>query len=165
MLSAEGFQEELVSLGLYGSGFGPTEYADALGLFLGVNVVICVFPDVMYPELARALARSGRVAELHYSKDRGTCVILVPSSLPPMMRTLAVYHELGHLAAGDPFQVWESGAKAGRQVFPERRLARKPPLAEEALREREADRRAEYALLAGCLGLADPNARSLYDAL
>lgn len=155
-LTHEQFQEELVKLGLSGKEFGPREYAEALARHLGIVITICVFPDSEYPELMSVLARSGKVAEICYSGDRRTAVILVPESLPPVVRTLAIYHELGHLAAGDLIKLSED---------PGRRLARRTPLGNEKLREEEADLRAEYALLAGSLGSASPFLERMYDVL
>ena len=152
-LTHEQFQEELVKLGLSGEEFGPKEYAEALDRHLGIVITICVFPDNDYPELVRTLARSGTVAELCYSSDRRTAVILAPESLPPVVRTLAIYHELGHLVAGDLSE------------DPARRLARRPPHSIERLREEEADLRAEYALLAGSLGPASPFSEKMYNVL
>jgi hypothetical protein len=152
-LTSEQFQEELAVLGLSGREFGPKDYAKALERCLGIEITICVFPDNGYPELVRILARSGKVAELYYSADQRTAVILAPESLPPVVRILAVYHELGHLAAGD------------LSKDPAQRLARQPPLGDKEPREEEADLRADYALLAGCLGPISPFSERMYDVL
>lgn len=165
MLTQEEFQEELVVLGLSGKEFGPEEYARELGLQLGIGVIVQVLPDVNYPELARRLARSGRLAETHYSPDHACAVVMLPSSLPPMLRAMTAYHELGHLAAGDHLLAAEHGTRAGSAAPSGKRLARRPPLPQERLREEEADLRASYAMLAGSLGAASPYFEGMYDLL
>ena len=165
LLSPEEFQAELALLGLSGREFGPREYADILGEKLEMQITICVLPDEHYPELTHKMARAGKVAELSYSEDFLGAVILVPSSLPPIVRTLSVYHELGHVAAGHPVEVWEGGAKTGRFERGPRRLARRPPVADRRLCEQEADLRAVYSLLAGSLGPRYYYAEKMYDPL
>ena len=153
LITMEDFQVEIARLGLSGKEFSPEDYAAALALYCDIEIVVRVLADSSYPEFARALARSGRVAMISYDATRRTAVILVPGSLPPMARALAAYHELAHVAAGDLCE--ESP----------RRLAKEPPLENEVLREREADARACYALLAGSLGPVNPYAERMYDAL
>jgi hypothetical protein len=165
LLTPQQFQAELALLGLSGREFGPRDYAKALGKYLGIKIAICVLPDERYPEVTRMMARAGKVAELSYSIEPPSAVLLVPSSLPPIVRTLAIYHELGHVAAGHPLDVWESGTKTGRKQFPERRLARRLPVADDVFREQEADLRATYALLAGCLGSQNYYAEKMYEVL
>jgi hypothetical protein len=110
--------------------------------------------DAQHPEFLRRLALSGRLAETHYLPERRVAVVLLPASLPPLVLALTALHELSHLAAGDHLIGEEAGA----------RLARRPPLEDEASREEEADQRAIHALLAGTLGPASPYARRIYDA-
>ena len=165
LLTSEDFQEELLTLGLSGKEFTPEDYAEALAGYLSIEICLCVFSDEEYPELKRSVARSGRVAEVCYSEDRKTAVVLVPGSLTPLLRTLAIYHELGHLAAGDLVGAGGDEAKTGRTLPTPKRLARVPPLDDERLREKEADLRAHYALLAGSLGLASPYARKFHEPL
>src|SRR5919202_6112664 len=107
-----------------------------------MDITICVLADEHYPELTYKMARAGKVAELSYSEDLLGAVILVPSSLPPIVRTLSVYHELGHVAAGHPVEVWEGGVKTGRLEHLSRRLARRSPVEDRGLCEQEADLRA-----------------------
>ena len=165
LLSPEEFQAELVLLGLSGREFGPREYAEALGEKLGIQITICVLPDQHYPELTREMAQAGKVAELSYSEDPPGVVILAPSSLPPMVRTLSVYHELGHVAAGHPLEVWEGGARTDQLRHVPQRLARRPPVEDRGLCEQEADLRAAYSLLAGSLGPRNYYAEKMYDPL
>lgn len=161
LLIPEEFQEELVVLGLSGKKFSPEDYAEALEQHLGVKISLCVFSDEDHPELKQALVRSGKVAECCYSREQKAAAVLVPASLPLLARTLALYHELGHLAAGDlTIKLSENSPEALAL-----RLACKPPLSDEELREREAGLRAQYALLAGSLGAASPYAEKTYDAL
>ncbi len=165
MLSPEEFQGELALLGLSGREFVPREYAEILGEKLGIEITICVLPDDHYPELTLKMARAGKVAELSYSEDLLSATILVPSSLPSIVRTLSVYHELGHVAAGHPLEVWEGGTRTNQLEGVPRRLARRPPVEDRALCEQEADLRAVYSLLAGSLGSKNHYAQKIYDPL
>lgn len=174
LLTPEQFQSELAVLGLSGKEFGSEDYASALGRHLRLSITVRVIPDASYPDLSRRLALSGRLAELCFCESSLEAVILVPGSLPPSVSALTVFHELGHLAAGDhlvrPDEVPAGGH--GRVLSPgiaptrpDGRLARRPPFADERLREKEADLRACYALLAGCLGSESPYAQRMYDVL
>lgn len=165
LLAPEEFQAELVILGLSGKQFSPKNYAESLERHLAVKITICVFPDAYDPILVRQLACSGHIAELIYSKESAAAVVLAPASLPPLVLTLALYHELAHLAAGDPLKVHQADSGTHRWEIPERRLACRPPLGDEQLREQEADLRAAYALLAGSLGSTSPFAERMYDIL
>jgi hypothetical protein len=178
LLTPEQFQEELAVLGLSGRRFGPEEYSRALGRYLGISIAIHVIPDTWYPELSRRLAFLGMLAELRYSEESGLAAIIVPGSLPPLVLALTILHELGHVAAGDlliePDEDRDRAALHGRtgestfattRVGRGRRLARALPLADEDLREHEADLRASYALVAGCLGSESPYAHGMYDVL
>jgi hypothetical protein len=90
---------------------------------------------------------------------------------------LTILHELGHLAAGDVLiEASEEGSGPHEQQSEEakfatcstrrgKKLARGLPFAEEALREREANLRASYALFAGCLGDDSPYAYATYSVL
>jgi hypothetical protein len=60
-----------------------------------------VIPDAWYPELSHLLAISGRLGEPGYSEQLNLAAIFVPGSLPLLVLTLTILHELGHLAAGD----------------------------------------------------------------
>ena len=94
-----------------------------------------------------------------------------------MVLTLTILHELGHLAAGDlliepsekagaPTREHVEGAKFATTCTRKgKKLARGSPFAEEALREREANLRASYALFAGCLGDDSPYAYAMYSVL
>jgi hypothetical protein len=101
LLTAAEFQEELAILGLSGRRFEPEDYSDALGEYLDISITVHVIPDSWYPELSRLLALSGRLGELRYSERLNLAAIFVPGSLPPLVLTLTILHELGHLAAGD----------------------------------------------------------------
>ena len=177
MLTAADFQEELAILGLSGRRFVPKDYADALGDYLGISINIHVIPDDWYPELSRRLAISGRLGELRYSEQLTLAAIFVPGSLPPLVSTLTILHELGHLAAGDVLIVPSEEVSGSHDPHAEgatfitspvrkgKKLARGFPFAEEALREREANMRASYALFAGCLGSDSPYAYAMFSVL
>lgn len=177
LLTAADFQEELAILGLSGRRFVPKDYADALGDYLSISINIHVIPDDWYPELSRRLAISGRLGELRYSEQLTLAAIFVPGSLPPLVSTLTILHELGHLAAGDVLIVpseevdGSHGQHAEGETFMTspirkgKKLARGSPFAEETLREREANMRASYALFAGCLGSDSPYADAMFSVL
>jgi hypothetical protein len=176
LLTAPEFQEELAVLGLSGRRFEPDDYSDALGEYLNISITVHVIPDSWYPELSRLLAISGRLGELRYSEQLNLAAILVPGSLPPLVLTLTILHELGHLAAGDlliePDEQFEEDDQHAEQTMFEtlplkkgKKLARGYPFAKESLREREANLRASYALFAGCLGDDSPYAHGMYDVL
>jgi hypothetical protein len=176
LLTAAEFQEELAVLGLSGRRFEPEDYSDALGEYLNISITVHVIPDSWYPELSRLLAISGRLGELRYSDQLNLAAIFVPGSLPPLVLTLTILHELGHLAAGDlliePDEQFEDDDQHAEQgtfttlpLKKGKKLARGYPFAEESLREREANLRASYALFAACLGDDSPYAHDMYDVL
>ncbi|MEJ7841600.1 MAG: hypothetical protein WKF95_07485 [Rubrobacter sp.] len=176
-ITPENFQEELIVLGLSGRKFGAEDYVSALSDFLGISISVHVIPDAGYPELARRLALSGRLGEIRYSDELGLAAIFVPESLPPLVFDLTVFHELGHLAAGDLLAVEGSGEAAALDrelsagMFPTtsvrqgKRLARGLPFAVETAREQEANLRASYAFIAGCLGGENPYVHGMYEVL
>jgi hypothetical protein len=175
LLTAAEFQEELAILGLSGRRFEPEDYSDALADYLDISITVHVIPDSWYPELSRLLALSGRLGELRYSEPMNMAAIFVPGSLPPLVLTLTILHELGHLAAGD--LLIEPDDQPDDDLDPDgatfetlplkkgKKLARGYPFARESLREREANLRASYVLFAGCLGDDSPHAYDMYDVL
>jgi hypothetical protein len=176
LLTAAQFQEELSILGLSGRSFEPEDYSDALADNLDISIAVHVIPDSWYPELTRLLALSGRLGELRYSERLNMAAIFIPGSLPPLVLTLTILHELGHLAAGDLLIDFDEQPDVDDQHAEEvkfttlplkkgKKLARGDPFAEESLREREANLRASYALFAGCLGDDSPHAYDMYDVL
>src|SRR5215218_9194035 len=176
LLTAAEFQEELAILGLSGRRFEPEDYSDALGGYLNISIAVHVIPDSWYRELSRQLAISGLLGELRYSEQMNMAAIFVPGSLPPLVLTLTILHELGHLAAGDlliepeeePEEDIQHDEGAEFTTLPlkkGKKLARGNPFANESLREREANLRASYALFAGCLGDDSPHAYDMYDVL
>ena len=81
-------------------------------------------------------------------------------SLPPLEMTAAVYHELGHLAAGHPLACYgPDGTASGRKTVLSKRLARRVPAASPITMEREARLREDYAMTAGALGPIMPRRR------
>lgn len=172
-LTQEEFQTELVVLGLYDQPFGPKEYAGALGKHLGLTVSVDVVPDAARPILSRELARKGVAGELLYRADRARAHVIAPGSLPPLALTFTLLHELGHLAAGDVFvdpqnvspSPDNSPALPTLEVPDENRLARGQPFARVEHREHEANLRAGYAFVAGCLGSDNPYTQRMYNIL
>lgn len=176
-ITPEDFQEELIVLGLSGKEFEVEDYVSALSAFLEITISVHVIPDTASPELARQLALSGRLGEIRYSKDLGLAAIFVPESLPPLVSDLTVFHELGHLAGGDlmiehvPDDAIEddrephAGELPTARVLPGNRLARGLPFSSEAAREHEANLRASYAFVAGCLGEKSPYVHRMYQVL
>lgn len=176
-ITPEEFQEELIVLGLSGRKFGPEDYVAALSAFLEISVSVHVIRDAHHPELTRRLALSGRLGEVRYSNDLRLAAILVPESLPPLVFDLTVFHELGHLAAGDllalqePEETTAFGKDLSAGLLPTtpvrqgRKLARGLPFATESDREHEANLRASYAFVAGCLGEENPYVHGMYQVL
>jgi hypothetical protein len=176
-ITPEDFQEELIILGLSGQKFGVEDYVTALSDFLGISISVHVIPDTGYPELARRLALSGRLGEIRYSEELGLAAVFVPKSLPPLVSDLTLFHELGHLAAGDLVidqgtdEAVASGKGTSAEEFPtasvrqRKRLARGLPFAAEAAREHEANLRASYAFVASCLGEDNPYVHGMYEVL
>jgi hypothetical protein len=147
------FLEELELLRLKGRCFGPSEYAHALATYLGIQIGIEIVDDTEDPRSARWLVKAGHTACLWYDQRSGAVRIFVLGSLPPLEMTAAVYHELGHLAAGHPLACYgPNGTASGRKTVLSKRLARRAPAARPIIMEREARLREDYAMTAGALG-------------
>jgi hypothetical protein len=109
--------------------------------------------DAEDPKSARRFVEAGHTACLWYDERSGAAHIFVPGSLPPLEMTAAVYHELGHLAAGHPLACYgPDGTVSGCTRVLSRRLARRAPTARTVTMEREARLREDYAMTAGALG-------------
>lgn len=172
-LTQEQFQEELAVLDLSDQTFGPREYADALGKYLGLTVSIDIVSDAAHPLLSRELARKGVLGETLYRADVARAHVVVPESLPPLALIFTLLHELGHLAAGDLFVDPDNPATPSerRAILPglrvpgRARLAQGLPFERIEHREHEANLRAGYAFVAGCLGSENPYTQRMYDIL
>jgi hypothetical protein len=149
------FLEELEMLGLKGKCFGPSEYAHALAAYLGIQIRIEIVDDAEDPRWTRGFVEAGHTACLWYDERSGTARIYVLGSLPPLEMTAAVYHELGHLAAGHPLACYGSDgtASGSKKVLP-RKVARRVPAGKTVTIEREARLREDYAMTAGALGVS-----------
>lgn len=147
------FLEELEILGLKGKCFGPEEYAHRLALYLGIEIRIELVLDADNPEALGSFVESGHTACLWYDERAGIARILVLSSLRPLEMTAAIYHELGHLAAGHRLAVYDSqGVASGARKALVKSLARNLPVTDDLEAEREANLREGFALTAGALG-------------
>jgi hypothetical protein len=147
------FLEELEVLGLKGKSFGPSEYAHALAAYLGIQIGIEFVDDAEDPRSARGFVSAGHTACLWYDQRLEAVRIFVLGSLPPLEMTAAVYHELGHLAAGHPLACYgPDGTASGRRTVLSKKLARRVPAAKTITMEREARLRENYAMTAGALG-------------
>jgi hypothetical protein len=164
-LTLPSFLEELEILGLKSKFFGPSEYAHALAAYLGIQIAVEIVDDAEDPRSARGFIEAGHTACLWFDERSGTARIFVLGSLPPLEMTAAVYHELGHLAAGHPLACYGPGGTAsGRRKVLSRRLTRRAPAARTVTMEREARLREDYAITAGALGpscLEDESLRQL----
>lgn len=147
------FLEELEILGMKGSRFGPRGYAHALASYLGVQISVEIVDDASDPRLARGFVKAGQTACLWYDQQAETVRIFVLGSLPPVEMTAAVYHELGHLAAGHPLAYYgpDNDVSYRKKVLTKRLASRLPATSPDAM-EREADLREDYAITAGALG-------------
>ena len=164
-LTLPSFLEELDILRLKGKLFGPSEYAHALAAHLGIQIAVEIVDDAEDPRSARGFIEAGHTACLWFDERSGAARIFVLGSLPPLEMTAAVYHELGHLAAGHPLACYgPDGTASGRRKVLSRRLARRAPAARTVTMEREACLREDYAITAGALGplcLEDESLRQL----
>ncbi len=152
-LTLPSFLEELEILGLKGKLFGPSEYAHALAAYLGIQIAVEIVDDAENPRSACGFIEAGHTACLWYDERSGAACVFVLGSLPPLEMTAAVYHELGHLAAGHPLACYgPDGTASGRRKVLSRRLARRAPAAKTVTMEREARLREDYAITAGALG-------------
>ena len=97
----QSFRRNWLSWACRAGGSYPKITQKLSGIIWNISIAIHVIPDDWYPELSRRLAISGRLGELHYSEQLTLAAIFVPGSLPPLVSTLTILHELGHLAAGD----------------------------------------------------------------
>ena len=164
-LTFPSFLEELEILGLKGKIFGPNEYAHALAAYLDIQIAVEIVDDADDPRSARGFIEAGHTACLWYDERSGAARIFALGSLPPLEMTAAMYHELGHLAAGHPLACYgPDGTASGRRKVLSRRLARRAPDAKTVTMEREARLREDYAITAGALGplcLEDESLRQL----
>jgi hypothetical protein len=152
LLTFAGFLEELERLGLKGETFGPRDYADALADELRITIAIELVEVDTNPEAALAFRREDKAACVWYDQAANLARVLVLSNLPPLEMTAAIYHELGHLAAGDPLVLYGLGKPVNRVEVLPRRLARRSPAMRRKVVETEAWLRENYALTAGALG-------------
>src|SRR5215207_3917975 len=152
LLTFAGFLEELDRLGLKGETFGPHDYADALAARLAIGIEIELVDVDESPESALVFRREGKAACVWYDKVSNLARVLLLSNLPPLEMTAAIYHELGHLAAGDPLVLYRHGKATNEAEALSRRLARRTPAMRRKIVEREAQLRENYALTAGALG-------------
>jgi hypothetical protein len=150
------YVEELKTLGLFNSCFDPELYAERLSRRIGVEIRLQRLEEVGNPLILKKLAEERIAAGLFVRPEpRPVAWIVYAESSSPAEELLSQYHELGHLAQGDP-------------VYPGRLLARgKPeradgppwrapnplsPTPPASLREARAEVRAEYSMVAGLYG-------------
>jgi hypothetical protein len=152
LLTFAGFLEELDRLGLKGKTFGPHQYADALADWLRMRIEIELVDVDENPEAALAFKRERKTACVWYDEAPNIARVLVLSNLPPLEMTAAIYHELGHIAAGDTLALYRNGTVTNKVEALPRRLARKSPARRSRVAEREAQLRENYTLTAGALG-------------
>lgn len=152
LLTFAGFLEELDRLELKGETFGPCDYADALANQLRTKIEIELVDVDGNPEAALAFRSCQRAACVWYDELSNLARVFVLSNLPPLEMTAAIYHELGHLAAGDLLVLYRHGRPVNKVEALPRRLARRPPAMRRKVIEREARLRENYALTAGALG-------------
>lgn len=111
---------ELATLKLLNSSYTVADYASALERELRIKIEIRTFSEV----------KPGQgIASLEYDEYSATATIWVPNRLSWWLAQYAMFHELGHLAAGHSFirVDMETKEKSGRYAPVKRRLARKAP--------------------------------------
>ena len=148
VIAPEEVELELAEIGLSGRRFEPSEYAEALGRHLRIEILFRFVDPIRDPARLRRLALDGQLADARYLKHKNLVLINLPASLPPFLLTLTALHELAHVAAGD--------------LVEGKRLARRAPPEEEEAREEEADARARHLYMAGSLGAKNPYALDLH---
>ncbi len=120
LIPYEELVRELAVLRLLGTSYTADDYAAALEEPLGMKIRIKRFEEVR--------ASSG-VASVDYDEEAATATIWVPKRLSWWLAQYAIFHELGHLAAGHPYiPVFAETGEEGDPYYPTgRRLARKGP--------------------------------------
>ncbi len=146
----------MATLGLLGREFTPEEYAQALGHYLGITVVIAEYPDVSSALMRGEILKEGHLAEVVYNANRNEAVFLVRESLkhyPWPTYELQLYHELSHIVAGHPLEIRGDGRVMEMIKSLGVRLAQRPPRMDSTeerhvLQEEEAKKRAKWLILA-----------------
>lgn len=155
----EDFVSELALLGLKGVHFTAERYAEALAGYLGLPVQVGTITDYVSLNsaslearaLRRELATTGHMGATKLIEgDAGFSFrVVYLDDLNWWLKEHTLFHELAHVAAGH-FRDVPSAPRRKRRHVP--KLADRPPVQGHELQEREADLRANYALLAGSLG-------------
>lgn len=147
------FLEELETLELKSTRFGPEEYRIALERYLAISIEVVLIDDLEDLEAQQIYVGRDDTAILWFRPKERRATIFVLASVPEIEMTAAIYHELSHLAAGHSFLDGSqaSGKLRGIGASPTR-LAKQPPPRTHVAREREARIREGYCMLAGSLG-------------
>ncbi len=155
-LTWPGYVEELKALGLFNVCFGPELYAGRLSRRIGVGIRIQRLEEVGNPLILKRLAEERIAAGLFVRPEpRPMAWIVYAESFSPAEELLSQYHELGHLAQGDPVYPARLLARGGPERAdgppwrPPNPLSPTPPA---RLKEAQAEARAEYSMVAGLYG-------------
>lgn len=155
-LTWPGYVEELKELGLFNVCFDPELYAERLSRRIGVGIRIQRLEEVGNPLILKRLAEERIAAGLFVRPEpRPMAWIVYAESFSPAEELLSQYHELGHLAQGDPVYPARLLARGGPERAdgppwrPPNPLSPTPPA---RLKEAEAEARAEYSMVAGLYG-------------
>lgn len=168
-LTFEQFVYELALLGLKDVHFSAEDYARALARFMRTPVrlqtltgYVNLGPDSLEARAVRRdLAASGHMGltKMTYDDEGNVSYdILYLDDLDWWLREHTLFHELGHVAAGQHRAVPSVPSKVRPRVP---RLTERAPARDDRAREDEADLRANYSLLAGSLGELSTRKRSL----
>lgn len=156
------FLEELETLELKSTKFGPEEYRIALERYLDISVEVVLIDDLAHLEAQQVHVGRDDTAILWFRPKERRATIFVLASLPELEMTAAIYHELSHLAAGHSFLDASQYTGKLRSVGASpTRLAKQPPPRTRVAREMEARIREDYCMLAGSLGEACLNQEQL----
>ena len=159
------FMRELKLLRLAGTQFWPRDYAQRLADYCSMSIKLTRCNDVEYPLLQAKLLHHRIGGGLFLEPHSRTAWIVVPDSLDTMTQIRIAFHELGHLAAGDPYGrrfLLRSDDQAGPlpmvelrddgKYYPLVRLSKREPSGSYEQCEDEANLRTNYAVKAGFFG-------------
>lgn len=158
-LDLDAFLRELELLHLDGRYFDWEEYRARLAAYLDIQIHVSFVPDDADAVLRMMLAQGGWPGCVCRQEKTADALVLVSSCLDDFATRLVVFHELAHVAGGHPLRydnllatdAQYTNAAEGWWDPPPGLSGRVAPR-DEAWCEQDANRRAEFAILAGLYG-------------